>query len=79
MPIPSGFNVLTDAYITIELKFIPNGQSEIKRNCIGTEQSLVAAVIAAMVKQPELREVLIKAVKFYQANPEVNDIINKKF
>jgi hypothetical protein len=78
MPIPEKFNVFKDGYITIEMRSIPDGHAEVKRNCIGTELNLVAMVMCAMAKQPELKDVLVKAVDFYRANPDVIDILKKK-
>lgn len=79
MPIPEKFNVFKDGYITIEMRSIPDGICEVKRNCIGTELNLVAMVMCAMAKQPELKEVLTKAVDLYRRNPDIVNELNKNF
>ena len=78
MAIPENFDVTKDGFIKIEMRSIPDGHTEVERNCIGTDQNLVVMVICAMAKQPELREVLTKAVEIYWANPGVINFLKKK-
>lgn len=79
MPIPAGYNLSTDAYIEIHLRgFSQQTWGNVKRTCVGTEANVVAALISAMAKQPEIKECIFKAVALINENPDILVTLNKK-
>lgn len=71
MNIPTGFNVFTDAYIQIHF----HGNT-IQRTCLGVQSNVVAGLIMAMAKQPEIRDAVLQAVELWQRNPDITDKLN---